>query len=334
MRNLTFKQLQAVAAIARTGTITAAAKELNVTPAALTSRLKQLEEEAGLALFDRTSSGLKATDAGQAMLWAVDSIKVALEACAARLEAMKGLAGGRVSLGVVSTAKYFAPRATAAFADLHPGVAINLRVGNRDATIDALRDYGVDLAIMGRPPPDIPVMAQPFGEHPFVVIAPPNHPLVGRTGLQKHDLVDEAFLVREEGSGTRTVFEEFMTGLVICRPRVEIDVGSNETIKQAVMAGLGIALISAHTVEAEVESGRLGLLDVAGLPIARQWFIVRRADKALSPAASAFWSFLAEEGHSWLPSLQLRAAGAIGASRIPPAGKEVHAQRRRLRQSR
>lgn len=310
MRNLTLKQLQAVGAIARLGTITAAARELNVTPAAMTSRLKQIEEETGLALFDRTSGGLRVTDAGRALLWAMDSISVTLDACTAKIEAMKGLAGGRVTLGVVSTAKYFAPWAAAAFADLHPAVAMNLVVGNRDATIASLRDYEIDLAIMGRPPVDMPVQAYPFGEHPLVVVAAPDHPLVGRTGLTRDDFVGEAFLVREEGSGTRTVFEEFMAGLVIQRPRVEIDVGSNETIKQAVMAGLGIALISGHTVEAEIESGRLALLDIDGLPIRRQWFVVRRADKAVGPAAGALWTFLIEEGSAWLPRLARSAGGS------------------------
>lgn len=303
MRNLTLKQFQAVAAIARLKTVTAAAKELNVTPAALTSRLKQLEDEAGLLLFDRTSKGLRPTDAGKAILWAMDSISVTLDACTARIEALKGLSGGHVSVGVVSTAKYFAPYASAAFLRDHPGVALNLLVGNRGATVASLRDYEVDLAIMGRPPADLSVQAQAFGEHPLVVIAAPDHPLAGRSGLKKADLVKEAFLVREDGSGTRTVFEEFIAGLEIRRPRVGIEVGSNETIKQAVMAGLGLALISAHTVAAEIESCRLTVLDIEGLPIRRQWFVVRRADKALGPAADAFWSFLKEEGARWLPTL-------------------------------
>lgn len=302
MRGLTLKQLQAVAAIARRGTITGAAGELNVTPAALTSRLKQLEEEVGLALFDRTPRGLRPTDAGLGMLRTVDSINVALETCAARLEALKGLSGGRVSIGVVSTAKYFAPQALAAFSRAHPGIEINLAVGNRNDTIESLRGYEVDLAIMGRPPADFAVKAQVFGEHPLVVIAPPDHRLVAKAQLTKADLASEPFLVREEGSGTRTVFEEFMAGVVVKRPRLG-EIASNETIKQAVMAGLGIALISAHTVSTEVQSRRLAVLRVKGLPIRRQWFVVRRSDKAFGPAALAFWDFLVEQGAKWLPSV-------------------------------
>ncbi len=301
MRNLTFKQLHAVRAISRRGTITAAAQELNVTPAALTSRLKQLEEEAGMPLFDRTTEGMRLTEAGREVLAATDSIDVILENCVARLEALKGLTGGRVGIAVVSTAKYFAPKAIAAFTRHYPGVEISLFVGNRDSTIGLLRDYGADLAIMGRPPVDFPVESQNFGDHPHILIAPPDHPLAGRRRIPKSDLAGESFLVREEGSGTRGVFEEFIGGVVVKRPRLGIEVGSNETIKQAVMAGLGIALLSAHTVAAEVMSRRLAVLDVEGLPIRRRWYVVRRTEKAHGPAPQAFWSFVLREGPMWLP---------------------------------
>ena len=303
IRNLSLKQLHAVAAIARLGTMTRAAQELNVTPAALTARIKGLEDEIGLLLFDRTHAGLKPTDAGRELLWAIDSIGTVLETCTERLRALRGGQGGRVSLGVVSTAKYFAPRIVGGFARAHPGVEIDLVVGNRGATVEALRDYRVDLALMGRPPRDFPVTAESFGPHPLVVIAAPDHRFAGRHGLTREELAEEPFLVREYGSGTRTVFEEFMTGLLIRRARIGIDSGSNETIKQTVMAGLGIALISGHTVASEVADGRLVLLDVEGLPIRRDWFSVRRADKVLSPAGQAFWDFLVGEGAAWLPDL-------------------------------
>ncbi|WP_298955982.1 LysR family transcriptional regulator [uncultured Methylobacterium sp.] len=306
MRNLSLKQLQAVAAIARLGTMTRAAQELNVTPAALTARIKSIEEEAGLPLFDRTSTGLKPTDAGREMLWAIDSINTVLETCAERLKTLRGGSGGRVAIGVVSTAKYFAPRIIAGFVHGHPGVEIELVVGNRGATVESLRDYKVDIAIMGRPPRDFPIAADVFGPHPLVVIAPPGHRLAGRTGITRAELAEEAFLVREYGSGTRSVFEEFMAGVLIRRARLGIDSGSNETIKQTVIAGLGIALISGHTVASEVEARRLVLLDVEGLPIRRDWFVVRRADKVLSPAAQAFWTYTVQEGAGWLPTLPLR----------------------------
>jgi LysR family transcriptional regulator, low CO2-responsive transcriptional regulator len=248
------------------------------------------------------------------MLWAIDSINTVLETCTDRLRTLKGGAGGRVTMGVVSTAKYFAPQVIAGFVRRHPGVEINLSVGNRGSTVEALRNYEIDFAIMGRPPRDFAIEAEIFGPHPLVLIAAPSNPLIGRKGLTRADLSEESFLVREEGSGTRTVFEEFMNGVIIKRARLGIDSGSNETIKQAVMAGLGIALLSAHTVAAEVESGRLVLLDVQGLPIRRDWYAVRRADKVLGPAAQAFWEYLMQDGARWLPGVDAAAALETRAS--------------------
>lgn len=310
MRNLSLKQLQAVAAVSRLGTMTRAAQELNVTSAALYARIRQLEEEAGLLLFDRTPTGLKPTDAGREMLWAIDSINTVLETCAERLEILKGGGGGRVAMGVVSTAKYFTPQIIAGFCAQNPAVEINLAVGNRGDTVEALRNYAIDFAIMGRPPRDFAIEAETFGAHPLVLVAQPGHPLAGRSGLTRADLAEESFLVREEGSGTRTVFEEFMSGVMIKRAKLGIDSASNETIKQAVMAGLGIALISGHTVAAEVGSRRLILLDVHGLPIRRDWYAVRRGDKVLGPAAAACWDFVVKEGARWLPTLDVSAGRA------------------------
>ena len=310
MRNLSLKQLQAVAAVSRLGTMTRAAQELNVTSAALYARIRQLEEEAGLLLFDRTPTGLKPTDAGREMLWAIDSINTVLETCAERLEILKGGGGGRVAMGVVSTAKYFTPQIIAGFCAQNPAVEINLAVGNRGDTVEALRNYAIDFAIMGRPPRDFAIEAETFGAHPLVLVAQPGHPLAGRSGLTRADLAEQSFLVREEGSGTRTVFEEFMSGVMIKRAKLGIDAASNETIKQAVMAGLGIALISGHTVAAEVASGRLILLDVHGLPIRRDWYVVRRADKVLGPAAAACRDFVVKEGARWLPTLDTSAGRA------------------------
>jgi LysR family transcriptional regulator, low CO2-responsive transcriptional regulator len=278
-----------------------AANELKVTPAALTARIKLLEEDAGLLLFDRTGGRLRLTDAGEEVVQAAARIDLVLSDLGVTLAAMRGQHGGRISVGVVSTAKYFAPRLIAAFAKVNPKVDVALVLGNRAETIEHLRDYSVDIALMGRPPLDFPILSDPFGSHPQVVIAPPEHPLAHRKGIDKTELTDESFIAREEGSGTRTIFDYFFAGVMVRKPRISIEIGSNETIKQAVMAGLGLALISAHTIEAEVESGRLAILDVKGLPIIRQWFIVRRADRPLRPVAQAMWDFTLAEGPKLLP---------------------------------
>jgi DNA-binding transcriptional LysR family regulator len=302
MRSVTLKQLRTVTAIAREGRIVSAAKALKLTPPAVTLQLQQLEAEAGFVLFDRTSDGLRPTEAGQVMLETATQIGSLMSLCEDRLAALKGLSAGHVSVGVVSTAKYFSPRLIAAFAKAHPGVEVRLSVGNREEIIALLRDFQIDVAIMGRPPKDLPVEAVAFGDHPLVVIAPPEHPLVGRLSIPKAELMQEAFLTREEGSGTRISMEIYLQGVAPRTSNLRIEMGSNETIKQAVMAGLGIAFISAHTVGAELESGRLVALDVEGLPVMRQWFFVRRVDKAALPAATACMDFLKERGASFLPA--------------------------------
>lgn len=307
MRDITLKQLRAIAAIMRTGKIIGAAKELCVTPPAVTLQLKLLEESTGLALFDRTRNGLRPTDAGRHLLDAAARIEAVLEECSENLLAMRGLAGGRVTVGVVSTAKYFAPRLIAAFMNEHPKIELRLSVGNRTETVRSLRDYEIDVAFMGRPPDDFAVEQSPFGCHPHVIIAPPDHPLVQRRRITKEELAGEHFLVREDGSGTRALFETFFSGAEGRRPPNRIEIGSNETIKQAVMAGLGLALISAHTIEAEVASGRLSILNAPGLPIVRHWHLVHRADKTLGPAAMAFWRYVEKDGQSFLPRASLSA---------------------------
>ena len=301
MRNVTLKQLRAASAVGRSGKIVSAAKELNLTPPAVTLQLQQLEAVTGFQLFDRNSDGVRPTDAGRAVLETAGQIWSLLAACEDRLLQLRGIAAGRVSIGVVSTAKYFSPRMIASFAKQHAGVEVRLSVGNRGDIIELLRNFQVDIAIMGQPPRDMPVEASPFGGHPLVIVAAPDHRLAGRTGVARADLADEPFLLREEGSGTRSSMEMFLNALGSRAGSLRIEMGSNETIKQAVMAGLGIAFISAHPIAAEVESGRLVTLDVEGLPVWRQWFVVRRLDKALMPAVQAFAAFLITEGSFYLP---------------------------------
>jgi DNA-binding transcriptional LysR family regulator len=301
MRNITLKQLRALSAIGREGKIVRAAKELSLTPPAITQQLQQLEAEVGFVLFDRSSDGLRPTDAGHVLLDTATQIWSLLAACEDRLAELRGIAAGRMAVGVVSTAKYFSPRLIASFAKAHPGVEMRLSVGNREEIIEFLREFQIDVAIMGRPPIDLPVEAARIGDHPHVIIAPPEHRLAGKRRLAKEALADEVFLTREDGSGTRLAMELYLEGMPRRTGKLRIEMGSNETIKQAVMADLGIAFISAHTVAAEIESGRLVALDVEGLPVWRKWFVVRRTDKALMPAVEAFVDFLKREGAAFLP---------------------------------
>lgn len=300
---VTLRQLRAFTALLRTGSTKGAAEALLVTPPAITLQLRELEAAVGMPLIERRPDGIEPTAAGAEILDAATRIDTLLADTADLIQTFRGLEGGKVAVGVISTAKYFAPKAIAAFSREHPGIDISLKVGNRQETIRSLAGYDFDLAIMGRPPGDFAVDQAAIGDHPHVIIAPPEHRLAERTSITLGQLADETFLLREPGSGTRTVLQElFKKGPSTLDRGMEI--GSNETIKQAVIAGLGIALISAHTVAVEVADGRLAMLDVEGLPIMRTWYLVKRSEKRLLPAAEAMWTFLAAHATEFLPQSQ------------------------------
>lgn len=301
MRNLTLKQLRSTQAILKHGTIAAAAQALHLTPSAITIQLRQMEEEAGLLLFDRTSDGLRPTTAGHAFIDAAQMIEERLALLADEIDAIKGLKIGSLKLGVVSTAKYFAPRLMATFRKKHPDISIQLQIGNRAEIIAMLRNHELDIVLMGRPPRDLPLSATLFGDHPLVMIAAPDHPLAHKRDISKKEIAKEHFLIREPGSGTRISLEIFLSEIPGKLDDLGTEMASNETIKQAVMAGLGIAFISAHTIAMELEMGRLVVLDVRGMPIRREWFSVMRTDKSVSPAMQAFQTFLRTEGARCLP---------------------------------
>jgi LysR family transcriptional regulator, low CO2-responsive transcriptional regulator len=300
-RAIGLRQLRALRAVVEAGTISGAARALHLTAPAVGLQLRQLESLCRLPLTERRADGLVPTPAGLELLRAQARIDGALADCTAALAALGSVEEGRAAVGVVSTAKYFAPFALAAFRRGHPGIDLGLTIGNRAMTIEALRQYDLDFAIMGRPPDDLPVVAEKIGDHPHVVIAPPDHRLArGRWSLRA--LATETFLMREPGSGTRALAARLFAEAGIT-PRIGMAIDSNETIKQAVMAGLGIALLSAHTTAAELADGRLVALDIDGLPAMREWFVVRHAEKRLLPAAAALWRFLADEGAAYLPIL-------------------------------
>ncbi|QRM57566.1 LysR family transcriptional regulator [Sinorhizobium sp. BG8] len=301
MKNLTLRHLRAAQEIMKHGTIAGAAHALRLTPSAVTIQLKQIEDDAGIILFDRTNEGLRATAAGLVFVDAAQMVGERLRQLDDEIDAIKGLRAGTLALGVVSTAKYFAPHMMATFRSLHPDIAISLAIGNRAEVITKLRNHEVDIALMGRPPRDLPLRSAVFGDHPLVMIAAPDHPLAKRRDISKEEIAKEHFLVREPGSGTRISLEIFFSEIPGRLDDLGTEMSSNETIKQAVMADLGIAFISAHTIAMELEFGKLVVLDVVGLPIRRQWFSVARTDRAISPAMAAFQEFLRTKGARCLP---------------------------------
>jgi DNA-binding transcriptional LysR family regulator len=298
----------------RAGSFAAAAESLHITPPAVTVQMRDLEKIAGMPLVERTPNGMRSTDAGREILTAAARIEEALAECDDALASLRGLDSGRVAVGVVSTAKYFAPQVLGAFARAHPAVEIRLEVGNRAAILAALEANTLDLALTGWPPGKLAVHKAAIGDHPHIIVARPDHEHARRRGVSATALAHETFLVREPGSGTRLLMERFFADARVT-PRIGMEMGSNETIKQAVIAGLGIAFISAHTVAVELADRRLVALDVTGLPVMRTWFIVNLAKKRLLPSAQALRQFMIDEGHAFLPTFPVTA----DASRRSPA---------------
>ena len=300
LRELTIRQLRALAAVHRHKSVTAAARQLHLTQPAVTLQIRNLQALAGLPLIQRTGDGMLLTDAGRAVLALSERIEAAIESCETSIEMIAGKTAGRISIGAVSTAKYFVPFAISGFSRLYPKVDISLFIGNRQEIGTALRGYDLDIAIMGRPPVDIPMNVHLIGDHPHVIIAPTGHRLARKTRLTLSDLAGETFLTREPGSGTRGLMEQLFESARLS-PTIGMTMSSNETIKQAVIAGLGIAFISARTVATELDERRLVTLDVDGLPVIRQWFVLSRKDKVLLPPAQAMLNYLSAEGARFLP---------------------------------
>jgi DNA-binding transcriptional LysR family regulator len=316
LRELTLRQLRALAAVHRDRSVTAAAKKLHLTQPAVTLQIRNLQALAGLPLIQRTSDGMLLTDAGREVLALIERIEAAIADCETSLEMMAGKTAGKISIGAVSTSKYFVPFMISGFSKLHPNIDVTLSIGNREEIGNALRGYDLDFAIMGRPPADVDVDVRLIGDHPHVIIAPTSHRLARKSRLALSDLADETFLTREPGSGTRGLMEQLLENARV-RPNIGMAMSSNETIKQAVIAGLGIAFISAHTVATELDERRLVTLDVVGLPVVRQWFVLSRKDKILLPPARAMLDFLAARGAQFLP----RTHGRVRITRPTARGK-------------
>jgi len=316
-RRTSLRQLRAFGAVAGSGGISSAAALLAVTPPAVSQQLRLLEDAlGGVPLLERAPAGARPTEAGREVLVALARIEAALADCSQAIQALQRMDIGSVAVGVISTAKYFAPFALAAFQRRHPGIELRVKVANRRDMVAALESFELDLAIMGYPPETFPLERVVIGDHPHVIIAGPDHPLVGRSAVPLAELARQPFLLREPGSGTRDLMDRlFGSGGSPVGPRIEI--GSNETIKQAVMAGMGIALLSAHTIAAEVADGRLVILDAEGLPVVRQWFAVRRSEKRPLPAALALWEHLVSHGAEFLPR--------VAAPRPPPRVRRARA---------
>ncbi len=295
MRNVTLRQLRTFTEVGRRLSFTAAAKALHLTQPAVSMQMRQLEVAAGLPLVEHLGKRLHLTDAGRELLRYAAQVSDLLREAGEAMQALQGVGGGELSIGVTSTAKYFAPSLLAEFRRGRPELRLRLAVSNREAVVRSLAENAVDLVIMGRPPRGLDTEAAPFARHPIAIIAAPGHPLAGRSRIAMNRLAGETFIIRERGSGTRAAMEHVFAARGF-RARETLEMSSNETIKQAVMAGMGIAFLSMHTIGLELRAGRLATLPVTGLPVMREWYVIHRRGKRLSPAAQAFKAFLLERG--------------------------------------
>ena len=298
--NVTFRQLRIFTEVAKYQSMTKAAEALHLTSPAVSMQIKEVEAQGGLLLLDRQGRNVSLSTAGEYFLVHARRLLAGLKDADDAMARFKRLEHGQLTIGIVSTAKYFVPRLLARFHQEHKGVDLRLRVaGNREQLVALMEAGEVDLSVMGRPPKEIATRAEAFAAHPLVFVCPPQHPLLDIGKPPVSALEGCAFIVREHGSGTRAAMQSFFAAHRF-EPRITMEMSSNETIKQAVMAGLGLSFLSLHTIGLEARSGLLNVLTVEGTPLMRTWNIVHLQSKVLSPSAEAFRYFMIERGEAHL----------------------------------
>ncbi len=295
MKQATLHQLQVFEAIAKHGSFTRAAEELFLTQPTVSQQMKQLTKAVGLPLFEQVGKRLYLTDAGQEVLKVCRDISERLSQMEMTLADLKGLKQGNLRLAVITTAKYFVPRLLGPFRHRYPGISISLQVINRQRVLERLSENLDDLYILGQPPSNLDISLRPVLENPLVAIAPHNHPLAQEKNIPLQRLAEEPFIMREPGSGTRMAVEHFFEENRVTL-NVEMEIGSNEAIKQAIAGGLGVSVLSSHSLALEGTKGPLTILDVEGFPIQRYWYVVYPASKQLSVVAHTFLEYLLDEG--------------------------------------
>ncbi|NKI69455.1 LysR family transcriptional regulator [Collimonas pratensis] len=295
MKNATLRQLKTFEAVARHLSYSRAAEELHLTQPAVSLQVKQLEEHAGLPLFEQLGKKIYLTAAGIEMLRHGRMIIQQFRETEDAMAQLQGVAGGRLNVAVISAGDYFFPRLLAEFQRSHDNVSLKLTVHNREELLRSLHDNLTDLAIMVRPPEDACMIRQAFAPHPYVIVASPQHPLAHKKNISRTRLLREPFIVRERGSDTWLSMRESF-GEQLAQINVAMEIKSFETIKQAVIAGMGISFLSVHTIGLELQVGNLVVLDVEGFPAMLNWYVVHRQNKQLPPVAIAFENFLMSDG--------------------------------------
>ncbi len=291
MRHSTFRQLEVFEALARLGSFTRAAEELFLTQPTASMQIKKLSDAVGLPLYEQVGKRIYLTDAGRALQSTCREMFDSLNNFEMLVSDMKGLKQGKLRLAVVTTAKYFAPRLLGPFCNKYPGIDVSLKVSNRERLLERLSNNMDDLYILGQPPDGLEIISEPFLDNPLVVLAPNDHPLVGKRNISLSRLAEEPFIMREPGSGTRIAVERLFheQGHAI---KVRMELGSNEAIKQAIVGGLGLSVLSRHTLALDAATGHIATLDVQHFPILRQWYAVHHSGKQLTVVAQTFLDYL------------------------------------------
>jgi DNA-binding transcriptional LysR family regulator len=292
--NITFRQLRLFLALADTGSVSAAAKAMHVTQPTASMQLKEVSQSVGLPLYEVVSKKIYLTDVGKELAATARAVAQAWEGFEQNVDAIKGLSRGKLRVAVVSTAKYFMPRLVGSFCTKHPGIDVSLEILNRDGVVQRLRDNLDDLYIMSRPPVDMDLGDEVFMPNPLVLIAPNNDALVKRKSVPLHELAQRRFILRERGSGTRMVGDQFFKTMKF-RPDVRLELGSNEAIKESVAGGLGLGVISRHALHGLKKEHGVSVIDVAGFPLPSAWHIVHPTSKKMSPLALAFKQHMLKE---------------------------------------
>jgi DNA-binding transcriptional LysR family regulator len=295
MKNATLRQLKIFETVARHLSFSRAAEELHLTQPAVSTQVKTLQGHVGLVLFEHLGKRTYLTPAGEELLRYSREIIRQFEEAEEALTQFKGVTGGKLNVAVISAGDYFFPRLLVEFARRHAGVTLNLSVHNREKLLGDIANNMTDLAIMVRPPEDMDTLNEAFAPHPYVIVAPPDHPYAKRKRITMAMIKREPFVVREKGSDTwNSMVESF--GKHIDDLNIAMEIQSIETIKQAVIAGMGISFLSAHTISLELQAGSLTVLDVQGFPMMLNWYVVHRRGKRLPPVAQAFHDFLMSDG--------------------------------------
>lgn len=321
MIHATLHQLKVFEATARHGSFTRAAEELYLTQPTVSIQVKQLTKSVGLPLFEQIGKRLYLTEAGQKLLSTCQEIFNGLEQFEMSVADLKGMKQGQLKLAVITTAKYFVPRLLGPFCQRFPGIDISLKVTNHEGLRASMLANEDDLYIISQAPDQPDLNIHPFLENPLIVLAPTNHPLASKKNIPIEALNNEKFIMREPGSGTRKAVENLFEEKDI-EVRVSLELGSNEAIKQAIAGGLGISVLSQHTIISEGTSGEFAILDVQGFPIERDWYVANLAGKQLSVVAETFLQFLLEES----PDMAKRLLPGLGRAALNGEEEEAAAK--------